>query len=125
MSRRLAEWWTTQPPQVLTVLQVLTTEESPANSSGAVLALRGRRLEDESLKEAKQGSLKRLFHAMLDARRSRPFCSDVSGLQPFSSWLATDEGAMCSLLPLDGPVASRGGTGPSCRKSLLSVRHRH
>jgi hypothetical protein len=28
--------------------------------------LRGRRLEDESLTEAKQGSLKQLFHAMLD-----------------------------------------------------------
>ena len=65
-TRRLADWWTTQPPQILTVLQVLTAEESPANSSGAVLALRGRRLEDESLTEAKQDSLKRLFHAMLD-----------------------------------------------------------
>src|ERR1017187_9469978 len=56
MACRLAKWWATQPPQVLTVLQVLTTEESPANSSGAALALRGRRLEEERLTEAKQGS---------------------------------------------------------------------
>jgi hypothetical protein len=46
---------------------VLTTDESPANSSGAVLGLRGRRLEDESLIEAKQGSLKRLFQAIVNS----------------------------------------------------------
>src|SRR6202022_3436029 len=60
---RWAEWWSIQPPQVLTVLQVLTSRGSPANTSGAVLALRGRRLEDESLIKAKQGSLKLLFQA--------------------------------------------------------------
>src|ERR1700684_2458139 len=66
ISGRLADWWTTQPSEVLTVLRVLTPEESPARSTGAMLALRGRRLEDESLTEAKQGSLMRLFHAMVD-----------------------------------------------------------
>ena len=101
---RLAEWWTTQPPQVLTVLQVLTTEESPANSSGAVLALRGRRLEDESLTEAKQGSLKRLFHAMLDVVDRGLPVQMYPDFNPSLAWLATDEGAMSILLPLDGPT---------------------
>ena len=101
---RLAEWWTTQPPQVLTVLQVLTTDESPANSSGAVLGLRGRRLEDESLKEAKQGSLKRLFQAMLDVVDRGLSVQMYPDFNPSLAWLATDEKAMCTLLPLDGPV---------------------
>jgi AAA+ superfamily predicted ATPase len=103
-ARRLAEWWNTQPPQVLTVLQVLTTEESPANSSGAVLALRGRRLEDESLKEAKQGSLRRLFHAMLDVVDRGLSVQMYPDFTPSLAWLATDEEAMCILLPLDGPT---------------------
>src|ERR1700722_9868939 len=63
---RLADWLTTQYPQVVTVLKVLTAEESPSNMTGFVLALRGRRIEDESFKDAKEGNLKQLFHAMLD-----------------------------------------------------------
>ena len=59
MARRLADWWATQPPQVLTVVQVLTAEESPASSICGVLALRGRRLEDECLTEAMHGLSKR------------------------------------------------------------------
>jgi AAA+ superfamily predicted ATPase len=102
--QRLAEWWTTQPSQVLTVLQVLTTEESPANSSGAVLALQGRRLEDESLTQAKQGSLKRLFHAMLDVVDRGLSVQMYPDFNPSLAWLATDEGAMSILLPLDGPT---------------------
>jgi hypothetical protein len=104
VARRLAEWWNTQPPQVLTVLQVLSAGESPANSSGAVLALRGRRLEDESLTEAKQGSLKRLFHAMLDVVDRGLSVQMYPDFNPSLAWLAADEGAMCTLLPLDGPA---------------------
>ena len=104
MSRRLAEWWSTQPPEVLTVLQVLTAEESPANSIGAMLALRGRRLEDESLTEAKQGSLKRLFHAMLDVVDRGLSVQMYPDFNPSLAWLATGEGAIGILLPLDGPA---------------------
>lgn len=105
-ARRLADWWTTQPPQVLTVLQVLAAEESPVNSSGAVLALQGRRLEDENLTEAKQGSLKRLFHAMLDDVDRGLSVKMYPDFNPSLAWLATDEWAMCTLLPLDGPAPS-------------------
>jgi len=104
VARRLAEWWTSQPPQVLTVLQVLTTEESPPNLSGAVLVLRGRRLEDESLTEAKQGSLKQLFHAMLDVVDRGLSVQMYPDFNPSLAWLATDEGSMCALLPMDGPA---------------------
>jgi AAA+ superfamily predicted ATPase len=104
VTRRLAEWWATQPPEALTVLQILTTEESPTNSSGAVLALRGRRLEDESLTEAKQGSLKRLFHAMLDLVDRGLSVQMYPDFNPSLAWLATDEEAMCILLPMDGPA---------------------
>src|SRR5262245_12046362 len=54
--RRLADWWTAQPSQLLTLLQVLNSEQCPADSMGAVLALQGRRLNEKSLTEAKQGS---------------------------------------------------------------------
>ena len=107
LRRRRVAWQSggaIQPPQVLTVLQVLTTDESPANSSGAVLALRGRRLEDESLIEAKQGSLKRLFQAMLDVVDRGLSVQMYPDFNPSLAWLATDEKAMCTLLPLDGPV---------------------
>lgn len=105
-SRRLATWWTTQPPEVLTVVRVLTPEESPAKSSGAMLALRGRRLEDESLIEAKQGSLMRLFHAMLDVVERGLSVQMYPEFNPALSWLSADEETMGVLLPLDGPVPS-------------------
>jgi hypothetical protein len=52
--RRLAEWWATQPPQLLTIKQVLTAEESPLNSSFRCWHCPAVALEDESLKEAPQ-----------------------------------------------------------------------
>jgi hypothetical protein len=116
MSRRLAEWWSTQPPEVLTVLQILTAEESPANSIGAMLALRGRRLEDESLTEAKQGSLKRLFHAMVDVVDRGLSVQMYPDFNPSLAWLTTGETAIGT---------SRGGSGASCRESFLPVRYWH
>ncbi len=101
---RLAEWWTAQPPQVLTILQVLTVDQSVANSCGAVLALRGRRLEDESLREAEQDRLKRLFHAMLDVVNRGLSVHMYPDFNPSLAWLGTDEEAMCTLVPLDGPA---------------------
>ena len=94
MALRLAAWWTAQPSEVLSVLQVLTTEESPVNSSGAMLALWGRRLEDESLTEAKQGCLKRLFLAMLDVVDQSLAVQMYPDFNPSLCWLAPDEGAL-------------------------------
>ena len=71
-----------------------------------MLALQGRRLEDESLTEAKQTSLKRLFHAMLDVVDRGLSVQMYPDFNPSLAWLATDEGAMCTLLPLDGPAPS-------------------
>jgi len=105
-SCRFVDWLSTQPTPVLTVLQVLSAEECPTNSSGAVLALRGRRLEDERLTEASRGSLKRLFHAMLDVVDRGLSVQMYPDFDPSLAWLAAEEEAMCTLLPLDGPVPS-------------------
>ena len=103
-ARRLADWWAVQPPHILTVLQELTAGDSPANSSGAVLALRGHRIEDARLTDTKQDSLKRLFNAMLDLV-DRALCMQMyPDFNPSLAWLAADEEALSTLLPLDGPL---------------------
>jgi AAA+ superfamily predicted ATPase len=101
---RLEEWWATQPPQLLTVKQVLRAEECPLNSIASVLALSGRRLEHASLREEPQESLMRLFHAMLDAVDRGLLVQMLPDFSPSLTWLAIDEAAVCSLLPLEGPV---------------------
>jgi len=102
--RRLEQWWATLPPQILTVKKVLTPEECPSNSVVSVLALSGRRLEETSLKEEPQEGLKRLFQAMLDAVDQGLPMQMLPDFNPSLTWLAADEAALCSLLPLDGPV---------------------
>ena len=102
--RRLEQWWATQPPELLTVKQVLTAEESTSNSVASVLALSGRRLEDTSLKEEPQEGLKRLFHAMLDVVDQGLPMQMLPDFSPSLTWLGAGEVALCSLLPLDGPV---------------------
>jgi len=105
-TQRLADWWAIQPPQVLTVLQVLSPDESSPNLSAAALELRGRRLENENLTEGKEGSLKRLFHSMLDLVDRGLFVHMYPDFDPSLTWLSADEAAMCTLLPLDGPLPS-------------------
>jgi AAA+ superfamily predicted ATPase len=105
-TRRLADWWAIQPPQVLTVLQVLTPEESPPNLSGGALELRGRRLENENLTEAKEAGLRRLFHSMLDLVDRGLFVHRYPDFDPSLAWLSTDEASICTLLPLDDPLPS-------------------
>ena len=102
--RRLVEWWATQPPQLLTVKHVLRAEECPLNSITSVLALSGRRLEHASLREEPQESLMRLFHAMLDAVDRGLLAQMLPDFSPSLTWLAIDDTAVCSLLPLEGPV---------------------
>lgn len=103
-TRRLTNWWAIQPPQVLTVLKVLSLEQSPPNFSAAALELRGRRLENENLTEAKEGSLKRLFHSMLDLVDRGLSVGMYPDFDPSLTCLSTDEAAMCALLPLDGQL---------------------
>jgi len=102
--RRLEEWWATQLPQLLTVKQVLRAEECPLNSIASVLALSGRRLEHASLREEPQESLMRLFHAMLDAVDRGLLVQMLPDFSPSLTWLTIDDAAVCSLLPLEGPV---------------------
>lgn len=105
-TRRLAAWWATQPPQVLTILRVLPPEESPRSSTVAVMTLRGRSMEDVNLQEAKEGNLKRLFRGMLDLVDRGLLVQMYPDFDRSLTWLAGNEAALCTLLPLDGPLPS-------------------
>lgn len=104
--RRLADWWNIQPPEILKVRKTLTATESPTNSCGAVLTVQGRRLEDEKLLEIKQGTLMRIFHAMLDTVDRGLTVQMYPDFDPSLTWLAADEMGIGTLLPLIGPVPS-------------------
>jgi len=102
--QRLEEWWATQPPQLLAVKQLLRAEECPLNSIASVLALSGHHLKFASLREAPQESLMRLLHAMLDAVDRGLPVQMFPDFNPSLTWRAIDDTAVCSLLPLEGPV---------------------
>ena len=103
-ARRLTDWWAVQSPQLLRVLTVQTVQHAQDNWTAAALETQGRHLENENLIEASEDSLKRLFRSMLElvdrgrqVRMSPDFNASLS-------WLASDESAICTLLPLDGPL---------------------
>jgi AAA+ superfamily predicted ATPase len=101
---RLEEWWDIQPPQLLTVNQVIRSEQCPTNSIASVLELSGRHLESADLREEPQEGLMRLLHAMLDTvDRSLPL-QKFPAFSPSLTWLTIDGTAICSLLPLEGPL---------------------
>jgi len=103
---RLRKWWAAQDPQILTLRRSLDARMCPSNSSGAVLELKGCRLEDQSFANAKEDSLKRLFRVMLDVvdrGLSVEMCPDFN---PGLTWMGADETTMCTLLPLNGNVPS-------------------
>jgi len=85
---------------------VLTPKESPSNLCAAVLELQGRRLEGENLTEANRGSLERLFHSMLDLVDRGLLARMYPDFDPSLTWCLADEAAMCTLVPLDGPIPS-------------------
>jgi DNA polymerase III delta prime subunit len=102
--QRLVKWWAAQPPEVLSVCQVFSPEDSPPCARVALLELRGRYLEGASFQDAKEGDLRRLFHSMLDlVDRGLPL-QMYPDLDPSLIWLSSNESAMCTLLPLDGPL---------------------
>jgi AAA+ superfamily predicted ATPase len=105
-THRLTNWLNAQHPRVLGVLRVLTVEEGPANASGFVLQLRGRRVDDESLKTAEEGSLRRLFHSMLDLVERGQSVDMYPDFNPSLSWHLGEEGILCTLLPLDQQTLS-------------------
>jgi hypothetical protein len=98
---RLTNWLNAQHPKVLTVLRALTVEERPANASGFLLELRGRRIDEERLKVAEQSSLRRLFHSMLDLVERGQSVQMYPDFNPSLSWQLGDEAIVCTLLPLD------------------------
>jgi AAA+ superfamily predicted ATPase len=103
---RLRKWWAAQDPQILTLRRSLDAAVCPRNSSGAVLELKGCRLEDQSFANAKEDILKRLFRVILDVvdrGLSVEMCPDFN---PGLAWMGADESTMCTLLPLNGNVPS-------------------
>ena len=100
-THRLAAWLNIQDPRILSMTRVLTVEECPKDASGFALELRGRRVDDESLKTAEEGSLRRLFHSMLDLVERGQSVQMYPDFNPSLSWQLDDEGILCTLLPLD------------------------
>jgi AAA+ superfamily predicted ATPase len=103
---RLTDWWAIQPPQIVTVLQILDSEESPPNMEGAVLELHGRCLEDEDLREAEESTLRRYFNLMLDLVDQGLAAGMYPDFKPSLTWLSVDDTAICTLLPLSGLLPS-------------------
>jgi AAA+ superfamily predicted ATPase len=103
---RLTKWLDAQDPRILKVLRVLSVDECPANASGFVLELRGRRIDDENLKTAEEGSLRRLLHSMLDLVERGQSAQMYPDFNPSVSWQLDDEGILCTLLPLDEQTLS-------------------
>jgi AAA+ superfamily predicted ATPase len=103
---RLTNWLNAQHRKLLTVHRLLTVAECPTNASGFVLELRGRRIDDESLKAAEEGSLRRLFHSMLDLIERGQSVQMYPDFNPSLSWQLGDEGILCTLLPLDEQTLS-------------------
>lgn len=103
-THRLTDWWAAQSPQLLRVLTVQTVQHAQRNWTAAAVETRGRHLENQNLIEASENSLKRLFNSMLElvdrGRQVRMYPDFNASL----SWLASDESAICTLLPLDGPL---------------------
>src|ERR1700688_820862 len=100
-THRLTIWLNAQHPRALSILRALTVDECPANASGFVLALRGRRIDDENLKAAEEGSLRRLFHSMLDLVEKGQSGQMYPDFNPSLSWQLDEESVLCTLLPLD------------------------
>jgi AAA+ superfamily predicted ATPase len=105
-THRLADWWSAQDPRILILLRTLSDGEIVPNSSGALLKLGGRRIEDENLTEAPLDSLRRLFHALLDVVDRGMAVQMFPDFNPSLVWRAVDDATMCALFPLDGPVPS-------------------
>jgi AAA+ superfamily predicted ATPase len=101
---RLVDWWAIQSPQLLTVQHVLDAEQAPPNWIAAAVEIRGRCLENENLTEAREGSLKTLFRSMMELVDRSQRLQMYPDFDPCLTWLATDETAICALLPLDGPL---------------------
>jgi hypothetical protein len=105
-THRLNNWLNAQHPRILSVLRVLAAEECPANASGFVMKISGRRVDDENLQMAEEGSLRRLFHSMLDLVEKGHSVHMYPDFNPSLSWHLDDEGILCTLLPLDEQTLS-------------------
>ena len=81
----------------LAYLEFLAAEECPANASGFVMKISGRRVDDENLQMAEEGSLRRLFHSMLDLVEKGHSVHMYPDFNPSLSWHLDDEGiyALC------------------------------
>jgi hypothetical protein len=105
-AHRLTDWWKVQSPQLLRVITVQSVQHAQRNWTAATLETRGRHLENESLVEATENSLKRLFRSMLELVHRGQRVRMYPDFNARLSWLATDDTAICTLLPLNGPLPS-------------------
>jgi AAA+ superfamily predicted ATPase len=103
---RTIRWLGFQDPQVATVVKVLGENESPSNTKGVVLSLKGKCIDETSLKEASESSLRQFFISM--ATLAERFRSEAMypRFEPSLVWQSTDESKLCALFPIDHPEVS-------------------
>jgi hypothetical protein len=103
---RIIRWLGLQDPQIATVVKVLAAGESPSNTRGVVLSLKGKCINETSLKEASESSLRQFFTSM--ATLAERFRSEAMypRFEPSLVWQSTDESRLCALFPIDRPEVS-------------------
>ncbi|MCX7313736.1 MAG: ATP-binding protein [Alphaproteobacteria bacterium] len=105
-TRRLNDWFSVQSSQILSSHERVPAQQSPPNTSGFLLTLLGRRIEDENLQEAKGENLKKLFHGMLDAVDRGVPVQMFPSFNPSLTWQISDQGVVCPLMPWEGAELS-------------------
>ena len=113
---RLVDWWATQSPELFALQALLDAKAAPPNWIAAAVAIHGHCLENEPLVEASEAKLKALFRSMMALVEKGQRVQMFPDFSPGLTWLASDESAICTLLPLDGSLP------PEVEQVQLTVR---
>lgn len=103
---RLAEWLKAQDPRVVKDVHPLLSGFMSAAHSAAVVTVAGQRLTDLALVNASEERLTKLFNAILQSAKRALATEMFPDFAPGLIWEASEDSALSSLLPLDGPAPS-------------------
>jgi AAA+ superfamily predicted ATPase len=99
---QMIRWWTTQWPDILTIIGVLKSDESPAHTRGVALSLQGKSIKETALQTASAEGLRELFLGMLDLIERVRDVGMYPDFEPTLCWQSTDGSKIAALFPLDG-----------------------